>query len=296
MLIAEKGNDARDNGYAFFLYVKRHHPEIRAYYVITADSFDLPRLSPYSDAVVYYGSLKNCRLFWQAKYLVSTHQRAGHTPFPFVLAKHLDRVFHIYKGKKVVFLQHGITKDFIPRMTYRNTHYDLFVCGAKPEYDYLTTAYGYPESVAKYTGFCRYDNLAEGNAKRQILLMPTWRKYLYGKRFDRSLYCQTYLRLLSDPELHRMLKKNDVDLFFFPHHRVQPYVSLFEQHIASDRITVCRQSEYSEQQLLQDSALLITDYSSVFFDFAYMRKPVVFFHFDYDEYRNCQFEYEGWIR
>jgi CDP-glycerol glycerophosphotransferase (TagB/SpsB family) len=33
------------------------------------------------------------------------------------------------------------------------------------------------------------------------------------------------------------------------------------------------------------TSLLITDYSSVFFDVAYMNKPIVFYHFDYDEFR-----------
>ena len=30
---------------------------------------------------------------------------------------------------------------------------------------------------------------------------------------------------------------------------------------------------------------MITDYSSVFFDFAYMEKPVIYYQFDYDMYR-----------
>ena len=35
---------------------------------------------------------------------------------------------------------------------------------------------------------------------------------------------------------------------------------------------------------MKESALLVTDHSSVFFDFAYMRKPLLFFQFDNDEY------------
>ena len=31
--------------------------------------------------------------------------------------------------------------------------------------------------------------------------------------------------------------------------------------------------------------LLITDFSSVFFDFAYMQKPVLYYQFDEEEYR-----------
>ena len=34
------------------------------------------------------------------------------------------------------------------------------------------------------------------------------------------------------------------------------------------------------QELLVEHDLLITDYSSVSFDFSYMKKPVIFYHFD----------------
>ncbi|MBR5258025.1 MAG: hypothetical protein IKV51_03670, partial [Clostridia bacterium] len=40
-LISERGYDARDNGYCFFRYLRRNHPDIRAVYVITRDSPDL---------------------------------------------------------------------------------------------------------------------------------------------------------------------------------------------------------------------------------------------------------------
>ena len=41
--------------------------------------------------------------------------------------------------------------------------------------------------------------------------------------------------------------------------------------------------------MLVASSLLITDYSSIFFDFAYLQKPIIFTHFDYNEYRKKHF-------
>ena len=40
------------------------------------------------------------------------------------------------------------------------------------------------------------------------------------------------------------------------------------------------------QNLLLKSSLLITDYSNIFFDFGYIRKPVIYVHFDFEEYKN----------
>ena len=37
---------------------------------------------------------------------------------------------------------------------------------------------------------------------------------------------------------------------------------------------------YDVQALLKESKLLVTDFSSVYFDFAYMGKPCIYFQFD----------------
>ena len=39
---------------------------------------------------------------------------------------------------------------------------------------------------------------------------------------------------------------------------------------------------------------MITDYSSVFFDFVYMKKPVIFYQFDSKNFRKRQYE-EGYF-
>ena len=43
--------------------------------------------------------------------------------------------------------------------------------------------------------------------------------------------------------------------------------------------------EYDCQKLLKEAECLITDYSSVAMDFAYMRKPVLYYQFDYEQFR-----------
>jgi CDP-glycerol glycerophosphotransferase (TagB/SpsB family) len=53
---------------------------------------------------------------------------------------------------------------------------------SQKEHDsYLTEGYNYDEDIIQILGFPRYDNL-KNNPKKQILIIPTWRKYLKGNK------------------------------------------------------------------------------------------------------------------
>ena len=41
-------------------------------------------------------------------------------------------------------------------------------------------------------------------------------------------------------------------------------------------------------------SLLITDFSSIYFDFAYQKQPVIYYHFDYQQYRKEHYS-EGYF-
>lgn len=293
-IISERGVDARDNGYWLFKYIKEYHPEIDAKFVISRNSSDRQKLVEYETDLVEYKSIRHYVLLWMASHLISTHVQ-GYAPFV-GLGLWIKKIMKAYNAKYHVFLQHGITKDLVPFLYYDNTCVDLLIAGAKPEYDYFLTNYGYSEKIIKYTGFCRFDHLDYTvRPKRQILVMPTWRKWIDGKKkFQHSDFAQTYLHFLTNPELHTLLNNGNVDLVFYLHHEMQPFVDIFTFSDYSSHIIVAKETDYDVQQLLKESALLITDYSSVCFDFAYMIKPVIFYQFDLQEYRKKHYA-EGWF-
>ena len=51
-LLSERGNEARDNAYSLYCYIKQKHPEITVKYVITNNSYDLQKISK-EDRVIY---------------------------------------------------------------------------------------------------------------------------------------------------------------------------------------------------------------------------------------------------
>ena len=288
-IVGERKSEAKDNGYHFFKYVREIHPEKKVYYVIDKNSSDLEKIQPFGN-IIYYDSLKHYIYYILSTKLVCAHL-GGCVPDSPVCWKYYK---YEIKNKKKIFIRHGITKETIAVSMYENTKCDLFICGAKPEYEFVKSTFGYPEGYVQYTGLARFDNLHDVSVKNQIVLMPTWRKWIPSSTwktdtqencreiFLQSDYFKKYNALINSNKLIDLLEKYDMDLIFYPHYEMQVYVDLFETK--SSRITIARKDEYDVQQLLKESRILITDYSSVAFDFAYMKKLVVYFQFDEEEY------------
>lgn len=293
-IISERGTDAQDNGYWMFKYMKLQHPEIKSYYIISKDSKDRKKLEEWEDSLIENDSLVHYVRMWQATHIVTAHLEAGY-PSWIRDRKWIFSVVRSISRKKWVWLQHGVIKDDIPFFHYKkHLDMDIFVCGAKPEYDYVKEVYGYRPDVYQYTGLARFDGLHDYTVnKGQILVMPTFRWWLDNmdqQEFQNSLYCRTYIDFLTNPQLHEMLRKNHLKLIFYPHANFQRFIREFLHLQLPEEVIVADRAKYDVQSLLKTSELLVTDFSSIFFDFAYMRKPVIYFQFDEKQYRDGHYK------
>ena len=288
-LVGERGTDARDNGYWFYRYLRTQHPELRAYYVITADSPDAAKITALGGAVQRC-SFRHYLLYYCADYLVGTHVQPCAPDL--MVHYHLAAKGIRARGKQV-FLQHGVIKDEMQWLHRENLYLDLFVCGAKPEYEYIRDTYGFVPKVPRYLGLARWDNLlraGQAPCKKMILFMPTWRGAHYpdGEAFRGTQFYQSCQALLNSPRLHKMLEQYDYTLVFYPHIEMQKHLAQF--HTESARVCLADSTTHDVQQLLLDCALLITDYSSVFFDVAYLEKPELYYQFDEAEFRQYHYK------
>src|SRR5699024_3056368 len=84
------------------------------------------------------------------------------------------------------------------------------------------------------------------------------------------------------PKFVQLIRDYNIEVNFYPHYRSQ---SFFKQHLdkTESLINYVSLGEQTVQDLLIEHDVLITDYSSVSFDFSYMKKPVIFFHFDVEK-------------
>ena len=103
---------------------------------------------------------------------------------------------------------------------------------------------------------------------------------IHSDSFKFTNYFNFYNSLINDERLISFMKKFNYTGIFCLH----PCFS--SQHIDFTRNNIFSiRNKCIYQNDLIKASLLVTDYSSIFFDFAYLRKPIIYAHFDYKEYR-----------
>lgn len=293
-LISERRDEAEDNGYHLFKYIRENYPEKKVYYIIDKKSEGYKKIEKYKN-IIDYNSLRHYIYYFLAEKHISAFQFFGVPDDSFIWKLEEKGLIK----KKKVFIQHGVIQSKLPFLFFNSTKYSMFVCGAKPEFEYIKENYGYPEGAVKYLGLCRYDNLYNYEEENQILVMPTWRKWIGMtnknsneeediNNFIKSEYYNTYKLLLTNKRLNNLLEENNYNLIFYPHPEMQRFISLFNSE--SRRIFIANRKEENLQSLLKKSKLLITDYSSVAFDYGYMKKGLIYYQFDCERYCSEHFE------
>lgn len=275
-LIGELPYKAQDNGMHFYNWMRKYHPEIDVYYVISKDSPERRNLED-TTHIVDFGSERHFELALLAQKFIGSH-----SPDYLYPTRSPSYVKHL-RGARV-FLQHGVmaAKWTVPLYGKKAPGFktDLFLVSSEYEKSYIVSDYGYDPSEVKVTGLSRFDVLLQPNSSVEpgtLLIMPTWRDWLQGvKDFTQSDYYLKWSSLLSSEQFKNLLAERGLSVTLCLHPNMQRFSHFFEG--LPGRIVY--QSEVDVQTLLMKSACMITDYSSVAMDFSFQDRPVIFYHFD----------------
>ena len=287
-LYADRPDFADDNAKHLYKYSIQQQDEITKYFIINKDSKDYNNMKKISRNTVSFGSIKHKILYLFAQKVISSYVNENFiNPFHY-------KTPELYSGmitSNRYFLQHGVTKDDVSEFIKKyDKNLSLIVTVSQQErQSFLQEGYNFSEETIQTLGFPRYDNLTSNNTKKQILYMPTWRIGLnYPKRLLESDYYKTLHGFLNNQKLKEILEEYEYTLVFKPHPELKEFMDILE---IPEYVQISENDSY--QQLFADSSLLITDYSSVFFDFAYLEKPVIYYQADDDyHYDKGYFNYE----
>lgn len=274
-----------DNGEYAYRYAVQQRDGIKKYYILQNDVPDKARLRRAGVRTVRYNSLWQKLLYLQADIVFTTHI----TPTNFGgFQGSTERHFRGLFNYTLVCVQHGLSVQNLSDTLHQVYDNIAYFCIASPveRANLSAPAYAYPESSLIDTGLARFDGLVSDD-KRRILISPTWRNYLaapttmgrsrqYSRAFSESVYCRLYNSVISHPALLATARECGYTITLLLHPVTSSQIDDFTGNDVVD--VLASASEFDYERALTEASLMVTDYSGIQFDFAYMYKPVVYFH------------------
>ena len=280
-----KGGDSSEYLYRYSVDQKDGN---KHYYLIDKHTTDYKRLKKAGYKPLVRGSIKHRLVFLMADMMVISNS----TVFAFnnyglpnssyvrdLVNFHVCCVQHGMSVQKIAVAQNRLRDN--TRLYFCASKYEIENL-SKPIYDYV----GY--DALKLTGVPRYDGL-KNDDKKQIMISPTWRMQAavpvrtsegeqrdYNPLFKESTYFQVFNSLINDPRLIDAAKKYGYRIKYVLHPIVSAQVNDFDRNDYVDIIPAVGDMSY--ETMFRESSLMVTDFSGIQFDFAYMRKPLVYLH------------------
>lgn len=186
-----------------------------------------------------------------------------------------SKIHYIYTGHGINFFKTG----FIERSNViSDEHFSEIILSNSEERNLLNEYYNYPDSRVIYSGLARWDNVSK--KEREVLLYFTLRSYLNkaGETTEEFEYYKNLKELISSPRLKELSDTYNFKVYIALHHETERFAKA-----AYAGIEVLKQDEIGT--IKNRASLLVTDYSSMCFDFMVNDRPVVFYRLDNKEER-----------
>lgn len=219
-----------------------------------------------------------------------------------------SRVVQLWHGKgpKRAGLKGGYQKDYLTAFSTKITSpnlfkkYEFLVAYSEYAAELMADSFGYPKSAVKATGIPKYDVLVSDtkdsdiDVHEEIAVLLEEGKTKYEKML---LYAPTFrsdgsnpVEEIDLPALNEKLK----ELNWFCIGTLHP--KLRSRHL-SEGVTLSNISMvapgYDYNPLMKKFDGLITDYSSLAVDFAFLQKPILFYVYDLEQYKQEVGLYQG---
>lgn len=274
-----------DNSAELHQYILSKHPNINLFWIIEKYSPDIKTVKEFGP-ILYKHSLKANIYVLLAEVLICNHSIRG----DIMRAKQKT-----FSNAITVDLFHGITA-FKSKSNYPKN--DIVIATSDFEKEIKLDWPNTSEENIVVTGFPRFDTLykykGEYKKPKSVFYMPTWRPWLMKKwvnpsendikKFKNSIFYNEINNFLTDVELNEYLTENDYTLNLFIHVNLHKFIKTFLNDNELKNINILPANTNVQQELI-NSSLLITDYSSVAWDFLFIDKPTIFYQFDLDVYQ-----------
>lgn len=286
VITASLNMEFSDNAKALFeMLVRSERFQDRVYFVINDEEKRAALNKEYPGLFISNLSFADALFILKARYWFCS---AMELPLATFFQRHIRQVIHLGHGmlyKKIGLIETKVSwyKKFYYALV--NSSFTYTIATTPFCQQDIAAGFGMPlnrvlltpqPKTAQVANPINHDNKTLNNqALTHVLYAPTWRPYAAVELFPfADLDLEEFSRFLSENNIHIWL-------------RVHPR---FEQDIdagllACSNIHLFSSKEYSEvNSYLAYFDALITDYSSIYYDFLTLERPVLFFDYDFEKY------------
>lgn len=285
-----------------FLHLQRTNPKNINYYFLTIHNDIYKEFQKNSIPTLIYPDITNLNISFRSIYTIFLLLRASVIVVDNLLwISHLR--YHILYNSKIIQLWHGMPLKKIELQAYRSSIYDKII-GRYPNYDMVlspsefntinsfSVAFnskviiedGYPTNDVLFRNPDKWDLMGTDLVSYQQILDYIdngYKTILYAPTFRDTDGDALQDNVIDPVELNNFAKDNKL-VFIFKFH---PYPS-YDYNIDNLDFLISYDNHKDIYPLLNKVDLLLTDYSSIYFDFLLISKPIVFFPYDFDKYIN----------
>ncbi|WP_019877488.1 bifunctional glycosyltransferase/CDP-glycerol:glycerophosphate glycerophosphotransferase [Sporichthya polymorpha] len=293
-VLIDRVHDADDSAEHLFHWIRKNRPKTNAWFVIEKGTPDHKRLKSQGiRRVVPYDSLLWKLLMLNCEHLISSHADAAITNPP-----GLKTLIPSPKWR-YSFLNHGVIKDDLSAwLNPKNA--EIFVTSTPGEYESICgegTRYVYTSKETVLSGMPRFDKVREvglrfpPEQRDLILIAPTWRNWLVAPLapgsqrrklvdgFTETEFVKQWRAVLCAPDLGELAERHGLTVATLLHPNLQ---AVREELELPSYVTSFGFVGHDVRELFARSRVVVTDYSSMAFNAAYIDRPVVYFQFDHE--------------
>ena len=281
-LLADSLNLKISEDYIYNIYLEMIRQNLSAHY-ITSNENIYNNFSNNSNQIIYNWKFINGDFL--EKYLkIILKLKAVLAAFEYFA---LDNIFYNIEYITYIYLGHGIHyfKEFLFNNYHSCEKYNKILIPPSSKLICIAKKYGFKDDNIIKLGLPKWDKLNEysRNIKNNsIFLMFTWRKMKKEKNIS-DYYLNNTFNILSNIKLNKILKTKNITLFYTFHHELKRLkINNYEKKLKNfNNIYKIAQSQIFE--CISKSSLFISDFSSIFFDFIYLKKPFILYVPDSDD-------------
>lgn len=278
---SNRGKQWSDNSKALFEHFCKDPGTLRPVWISRNRSVVSEIREIYPDNAVYAFSLQGLATYLKASQIFVSHSFMDMCYFPPINGKTVNYLWHGIPMRKI-----GLSSpDSRGRGYWKrwNSVVDRFFVSSEYESKILREAFAKEVEFVE-TGNPRNDRLFEKFGKREkdshpsrvILYAPTWRVTKSGGPENNVPFFHPEIDL---KRVDSFLEKIDASLI------VRPHAALKCSDFSSTRISFIPTELVGDiSDLFFEADVLVTDYSSVYFDWLITGKPIVFSAYDLEEY------------